>query len=243
MGGRKIFLSEVAAVVGSAKGPRHRQGRNMDEAATKAQVLNFLRRASGRSRATVTAEFTLGKSGVRADLALLADHELIGIEIKTARDNLRRLPAQLAAYAQYFDRSVLVVAECHWPKIDFSKLFGASVWLVKDCGIVPAHVGLHHGVASNRLLELLTAEEKRSLLASGKAVRDHTFDVFAKRYGVTSNEFWRSVSRRSIKSEDVKLLSRFSHRRDQERAIALANQERWTQWRLAYECNVESCLA
>ena len=54
----------------------------MDEAAVKAQVLAFIREAGGSREAVVTAEFSLGRSGIRADLALLADDELVGIEIK-----------------------------------------------------------------------------------------------------------------------------------------------------------------
>ncbi len=55
----------------------------MDEAAVKAQVLSHIRQASGRRKPTLTAELTLGTSGTRADVAVLSDAELIGLEIKT----------------------------------------------------------------------------------------------------------------------------------------------------------------
>jgi len=51
-------------------------------------------------------EVCLGRA--RVDLALIADL-LIGIEIKSVKDNVTRLPGQVHAYSRCFDRVVLVV--------------------------------------------------------------------------------------------------------------------------------------
>lgn len=222
----------VAEKLGSAN--RAPRGSQMDEAAVKAQVLGFMRRAGARRAAVVTAEFTLGSSGVRADLALLAERELIGIEIKTERDNLRRLPSQIEGYAKYFDHVVLVVSSAHLKGLAEIPLNGASVWLSDKTGITSVETGQQRAVSSASHIDLLTAEEKRNLLASGRPVRDHVCDVFAKRYGRTSDNFWRSVGGRAIRPDDVQLLSRFSERREAVKHAAQEREKRWQRWHETY---------
>jgi hypothetical protein len=53
-------------------------------------------------------EVCLGRA--RVDLAVISD-QLIGIEIKSVKDDVTRLPAQAEAYSRCFDRVVLVVDE------------------------------------------------------------------------------------------------------------------------------------
>ncbi|WP_416309377.1 sce7726 family protein [Saccharopolyspora sp. NFXS83] len=52
---------------------------------------------------------------VRVDLAVV-NGSFWGYEIKSARDNLRRLPSQVQVYSRTLDRAALVVAECHATK-------------------------------------------------------------------------------------------------------------------------------
>ncbi|PKW13710.1 sce7726 family protein [Saccharopolyspora spinosa] len=52
---------------------------------------------------------------VRVDVAAV-NGSLWGYEIKSARDNLRRLPLQIEIYSRTLDRAALVVAECHATK-------------------------------------------------------------------------------------------------------------------------------
>ena len=55
----------------------------------------------------------LGLCGqVRVDVAVV-NGALSGFELKSARDNLRRLPNQVAVYSRVFDYAALVVAENH----------------------------------------------------------------------------------------------------------------------------------
>ncbi|WP_146037276.1 hypothetical protein [Novosphingobium guangzhouense] len=104
----------------------------MDEAWIKAATLAHVRTANGRRRKPiVTAEFTLGSSGVRADLAIFAD-TTIGLEIITAKDSFRRLPSQMSAYARYFQHVVAVIAPCHLKNVRAEYLCGASLWTYDD---------------------------------------------------------------------------------------------------------------
>jgi len=49
---------------------------------------------------------------VRVDVAVVNGY-LAGFELKSERDNLRRLPTQVEVYSQVLDRATLVVAERH----------------------------------------------------------------------------------------------------------------------------------
>ncbi len=57
-------------------------------------------------------ELPLLRGNGRADVAAVNGH-LVGYEIKSDRDSLIRLPAQIAHYDQIFEQSVLVVAKKH----------------------------------------------------------------------------------------------------------------------------------
>src|SRR3954452_15629375 len=57
-------------------------------------------------------ELTLPPGGARADVAVVGP-ELVGYEIKSAADSLRRLPGQVAAFGRIFDMCWLVAATRH----------------------------------------------------------------------------------------------------------------------------------
>ncbi|RYE39852.1 MAG: hypothetical protein EOP21_10185 [Hyphomicrobiales bacterium] len=207
----------------------------MDEAAVKAQIMGHIRRVSGRRKPILTAELRLGTSGTRADVAVLADAELIGLEIKTARDSLRRLAVQLEAYSRYFDRVVVVAAPCHFAELAEMDLCGAWVWGSTDYGLDPFIVGKTNSVSPLAYLDLLTRQEKKEVVAKGDTtVREHYFDTFTRRYGQTSRMLWQSVAGRKIKSADVRLLSRFNERREEIAMMAQERRERWQRWQDAY---------
>ena len=194
----------------------------MDEGQVKAAVLTRVREATGRRRKPiVTAEFTLGSSGVRADLAVFAETS-IGFEIKTAKDTLRRLPGQMAAYARYFDHAVAIVAPCHVPNIVPHALHGGSLWTYDEDGILqPLVEGQVNAVAAEALIDLMTQAERR---------RGDFREAVAARYESTSRQFWAAVSRRSIGSADLPLLSRFTEARTQARRLASEREAQWARW-------------
>lgn len=217
----------------------------MDEAAVKAQVLSHIRQASGRRKPILTAELTLGTSGTRADVAVLADAELIGLEIKTERDSLRRLPAQIEAYSRYFDHVVVVAAACHFAELAEMNLHGASVWRSAKDGLDPVIAGQVNSVLPRAYLDLMTQQEKKEVVAKGDAtVREYYFDTFTRRYGETSRTLWQSVAGRKIKADDVRLLSRFNEHRTAVQLVAREREERWQRWQDAYAgMSGVACLA
>lgn len=98
-----------------------------------------------QGHAEVIYEFWVPKSNERADVVVIGAL-MQGFEIKTERDNLKRLPRQTEAYARVFDRCHAVLAERHidramdilptsWgvlvietePRLNFRELRGAVV--------------------------------------------------------------------------------------------------------------------
>lgn len=203
----------------------------MNEATAKALILTHVRRASGRRLPTVTAELTLGMSSVRADLVVVRDSELIGIEIKTERDTLRRLPAQIKGYAKFFHHAMIVADERHLAAILNMDVRGASVWVLEENGIELVSKGQRNVPCSSVFGEMMTREERRVFDAGG---REAYLEVFTKRYGESSQTFWDSVRGRKIRSEDIKFLSRFTERRLAILDIARDKELQWQRWREAY---------
>ena len=56
-------------------------------------------------------EFSMGFS--RADLLMMTENDLTGIEIKSDADSYARLPKQIKYYNEYFDRNIIVVGSSH----------------------------------------------------------------------------------------------------------------------------------
>ncbi len=56
-------------------------------------------------------EKTMGKS--RADLLMVTESELIGIEIKSDADSYARLPSQIKDYDRFFDKNIIVAGSTH----------------------------------------------------------------------------------------------------------------------------------
>lgn len=202
----------------------------MDEGEVKAAVLTRVREANDRRRKPiVTHEFSLGSSGVRADLAVFAE-TTIGFEIKTVRDTLRRLPTQMRAYSQYFDHAVAIVAPCHLSHIRTSILHGGSLWTFDDHGaLLPVVEGCVNVVDDEALIDLMTQAERH---------KGNFRAAMAARYEATSRQFWTAVARRSIRSNDLPLLSRFNEARIQARRLAAERDARWSRWLAAQDSSI-----
>jgi len=212
----------------------------MDEIGIKAEVLTRIRReCRARDLPTVTSEFSLNGTGIRADLAILSKH-FHGIEIKSDSDTLKRLSSQIHGYTRYFDRTSLVVASKHLRGLQDINLQGVEVWSREVIGDWQCRrVGTVTTVPGNTLLGLLTAEEERRALRSiirvdGSVVSDEARvafkHAFNRRYKPTSDLFWNTVRGRVIRREDVALLSRYLPERERFREAQAAQDHEWSNW-------------
>jgi hypothetical protein len=65
----------------------------------------------------VVDELGLKNGIVRADIAVL-NGKMIGYEIKTERDTLKRLPAQILAYSEVFDQVFIITSSNHIKRVE-----------------------------------------------------------------------------------------------------------------------------
>jgi hypothetical protein len=79
----------------------------------------MLRRQHTRNDTLVIDELGLNHGRCRADIAVVNGH-LVGYEIKSNSDSLRRLREQVKAYSAVFDRAFIVVGDRHIDKIQNS---------------------------------------------------------------------------------------------------------------------------
>ena len=72
-------------------------------------LFDFLEETYGKIR--IIEEKTMGKS--RADVVMVTEKNLVGIEIKSDADTYTRLSGQVKDYDKYYDRNIAVVGSSH----------------------------------------------------------------------------------------------------------------------------------
>lgn len=201
----------------------------MDEARLKVAILTHLRKVTKRlHEPIVTAEFSLGSSGVRADLAAFR-RKTVGFEIKTEKDTLRRLSSQMRAYSRYFHEVVAVIAPTHLRHLSLDDLHGASLWSYNQRGVFSRlKSGTSNRVEPLAMNDILTQKERR-----GGNFRS----AIEARYDKTSYQFWQAVAGRPIQTCDLTLLSRFAESRTQAQVAAKEREAQWLEWLAAQGCS------
>jgi hypothetical protein len=131
--------------------------------------------ATGVHRASIRHEITLdtSSSGGRADVVVLHDGCISGLELKSARDTLDRCKQQIRAYEMAFDLSILVVDEKYGPR-DANGFWNheraGKLWhnffVYKDGEIGDWFSGAFEGIQSSRFStsRYLSAQRMLSLL-------------------------------------------------------------------------------
>lgn len=115
-------------------------------------------------------EFWVPRTNERADLAAIGSC-LWGFEIKTSRDNLRRLPRQIEAYSRLFDMCMIVVAERHLaPALAIAPSWWGAIVILGDQApfslSVVERAQPNPSVDPETLVRLLWREEARAVLSS-----------------------------------------------------------------------------
>lgn len=205
----------------------------------KAHLLTELRQRRLISTRTLIAnEFVVGKTSVRADLALFGQR-FTAVEIKSEIDSLRRVRQQLEVYKAHFDEVILVLAARHIRNVPVASLDGVGVWTLDSDGefrrLRPAP--LNPNSATLSFMPLLTRKEARRVVsesenAAAEAIVSRRIfgQSFSARFGPTSAAFWSQVRRRRIRTEDLHLLSRYREQRLVERTLVAEREKRWQQW-------------
>lgn len=77
---------------------------------------SILKSDHGSDDVIVIDELGLKNGLVRADIAVI-NGEMVGYEIKTERDTLKRLPTQVSIYNEVFDRAFIITSKKHLTKV------------------------------------------------------------------------------------------------------------------------------
>lgn len=136
----------------------------------KAHLLTELRQRRLISTRTLIAnEFVVGKTSVRADLALFGQR-FTAVEIKSEIDSLRRVRQQLEVYKAHFDEVILVLAARHIRNVPVASLDGVGVWTLDSDGefrrLRPAP--LNPNSATLSFMPLLTRKEARRVVSESE---------------------------------------------------------------------------
>jgi len=223
----------------------------LDEAAIKALTLTTLRNEGLISTGSIVAsELIVSGASRRIDLATFAD-DLIGIEVKSEFDTLRRLEGQIANYLCHFEKVFLVVAAKHAECLKaIPEEVGCFVLTSDGVLFQDRPAARAQSIDPLNLARLLTNEELRRHLLSeedlerpsrrdlllmacerpGDAVRAAVSDAFATRYGETSRAFWRTVRSSPVKSRHLHKLSRYAPKKKMYRAAQRRIEENWATW-------------
>ncbi len=131
----------------------------------KSKIPNYVK---NKSRALLIEEMEICSGRARVDLAIIGDR-FIGIELKGPKDSVTRLPGQVKAYSQCFDRVVLVVHESLAKKAKplIPDWWGLVISRQKDGQLgfeFERRPKLNPELNSDALLSLLWREELDSLL-------------------------------------------------------------------------------
>ncbi|MBS1037764.1 sce7726 family protein [Gluconobacter cerinus] len=198
----------------------------MDELDLKVIALSSLRaRKIIGNKSIISNEFCIKGTRNRADIAILGK-KFIGIEIKSPKDSLFRLPLQSESYEKYFDKSILVISEKHLSLYTDNGISHFDLWVVDwkgDVSIVHSndyrkadYAGLL-SQSESRSYDELSSEEKFRL-------------IFEKKFSHTSKKFWESIYGRKIKREDLLHLSRFHKERSKINEKKKMKENFWQAW-------------
>lgn len=201
----------------------------------KLSVLNFLTETGQlKPDSVLMNELSFRSRALRADLAVLTEDTLLGFELKSRRDNLRRLPQQIDLYQRTFDATTVVVDSVHIKRAKQLVPKRIGLWEF-DNGVIRIIRTPHIGQLNKKeLVPLLSIAALRSL-GSANALKSTTSrrselesrairlpyirlrkeyeTQLRSRFEKSSKDFMSKWFNTDRESADLTLLSRFSRKR------------------------------
>jgi len=128
-----------------------------------------------------------------ADMALFTESEVIGIEIKSGKDNLRRLETQIPSYDAAFSRVYIVVDDNHLERVEKTVPYHWGIFLAYDGGdgiIIELHrdAGDNPNQRKRWLLDFFWRDETTFLLKKYGIYKGMSSKNLAQRYRVLGGE-------------------------------------------------------
>lgn len=223
----------------------------LDETNLKCRLLSMFRK--GRiltASSTLASEFVLGQTGCRSDLAIW-NGSFVGVEIKSARDSLSRLPDQITAYRRFFDTVVVLCDEVHQSKVQQICDLDIGIYVWKDGKQIEIVRPAGRNLKIDRsayakaitLRQLQTALKLKSssrtprLELERRVLNDLSIDLrqvfttnFEDTYRATSSSFWQAIGGKRISELHLPLLSRFAPGREDIQRLQTARRDFWMDW-------------
>ncbi|PZU81271.1 MAG: hypothetical protein DI528_21555 [Shinella sp.] len=214
-------------------------------------LAKFRRERRITASSIIASEFVLGQTSCRSDLAIW-NGAFIGVEVKSARDNLSRLPSQMRAYHKFFDEVILVCDASHLDKAQVICDEDVGIYVWRDRKLELAREAAPNSKIDRReCVRSLTVKQLYSGLdikttsrhprpqLEDRLVADLSIDVralvlkaFEATYQTTSEAFFREVSGRRILPNHLVYLSRFAESRSELKSYKDAREGFWRQWEL-----------
>lgn len=128
----------------------------------KAKVIDFL--IEKFDGIVIGDEVKYGSSRKVVDLLALYRGETYAIEIKSAKDNLKRLPEQISEYSKIFDHTLVFTTKEHWFKIKQISKTKISIFKSSDDLIDGKMLEKKNNVLKNEMLATMNASFIRKRL-------------------------------------------------------------------------------
>jgi hypothetical protein len=203
----------------------------------KAQVLNnLLLRKIIRRGDLLGTEFVFGSSGTRADIVIFSK-TMIGVEVKSSADTLRRLPSQVESYYDYCNEVIFAVAPKHLAGLKMMGIPLSDTWSLLEDGSVREFDSRRLDGGRGNVEAILTQcqlQRLNKIAPQGDKKRPAlALALLSERFVDSSRNFWSHIGRRKIRASDIRLLSRFRLERQELALNAQAQRKQWDDWNLA----------
>ncbi|WP_432460230.1 sce7726 family protein [Agarivorans sp. QJM3NY_25] len=215
----------------------------------KALTLNFLRNKNIiDENSIIMSELTVGDFSRRVDLAIYSQGKLIAFEVKSEADSLVRLSGQVDKYLEYFDKVIVVSDTKFIPMLSGSLPDNVGLWEVDKTKIKIRHRGqLQRKIENSKLLDMMDlvdlqklssklkltkvkdrdAIERALISVSNKALRQGVEATLNRKFLNVTRSFMLATKNREVEKSDIKILSRFSERREKIRLEQSQNRAFW----------------
>ncbi|SFP29601.1 hypothetical protein SAMN03159489_00755 [Pseudomonas sp. NFPP07] len=189
------------------------------EALLKAAVIDRLINSGVLDENSVlVSELTVDNWTHRTDI-VLANGRLWGFELKSERDSLARLPAQIESFSRHFEKFVLVVAKKFEKRALelIENVNGVGLWIASDNGEITEKIRPRaQSISPDASISLITVTELRRLLTANgikhqKANRRIELVELAKKL---PTKILADGARTAIKTRFKEVHLRFLHQRE-----------------------------
>ncbi|MBB3607618.1 sce7726 family protein [Rhizobium sp. BK602] len=172
-------------------------------------------------------EFSNGKCGARADIALRSNNLLYAFEVKSAKDSLRRLDKQIEIYKSYFDHVVIVADEIHINNAaEICKMNEVTLLRYQKRRITTEIKGRTKRIP-NSFIERYMISERENIKNNGNSARIILNKIINKKYHQNIELTARAFERKEITREELLYLNPHFANREERKKLSEIRENKW----------------